>query len=453
MQNKKRSILYRVGQVAFSDQLLLSEDGAIDEGKEYELINTAKQTDPRYDNEDGFFQYSVEELQEMAKNFNDGIAGIEIAVDLNHDPQKIAYAWIKPQSMYVAPSRLNPGEYSLYAQLHRFTTAGKQMVAEGAVRYFSLQIRSNVKRWINDTKQTFNNVIYGLALTNIPVFKGLSPTFSEQNTQINKNNMDKFVTLLSELEAKNKALTSEERDALVKDFAALSSEDQTTLGDRVYAVIDIEDESNSDESSEEATEQAPAEQADAPVAKEDESVAEGAETTVSDEDKAPVASAEVAAETPAVQPVETPVETEVKASEVNYAERLAAVERELSETRSQNKMLLEQAREVKLSEVADSFVLGSDRKVGFTPAIKGEIVAFMRTLSDTQVSEFQKLFSNIKHVDLKVHGSAAGAPKALTDSEKVAQANAKAKEFMLADKSLSETVAIEKAYRDLGFIQ
>lgn len=442
--------MYRLGQVA------LSQDVVVDESTEYELINTAKQTDPRYDNEEGFFQYSVDELREMARNFNNGVAGIEIAVDLNHDPEKLAYAWIKPGSMYVAPSRKMAGEYSLYAQLHRFTSTGRQMVAEGTVRYFSLQIRNNVKRWINNTKQTFNNVIYGLAFTNIPVIKGLSPTFSEQEKNINKKIMDKFVQFLSELEAKKQAPSSDEREQLIKDFAALSSEDQTSLGDRVYAVIDIEEVETPEETPAEAQEVEVAEQAEqaAPEASAGENEGESQEETSEASEPAAEKAPE---ETPAPEVEEAQVSApsvpaEVTASEVNYAERLASVEKQLSDALSQNKQLLEQQRDVKLGEVADGLVLSKDRKVGFTPAVKTNLVAFMRSLSDEQVASFQKIFSEIKSVDLGVHGSAAGAPKALTDSEKVATANAKAKELMSADKSLSETMAVEKAYRELGLI-
>jgi hypothetical protein len=40
----------------------------------------------------------------MATNFNENIVGTEIPVDLNHDPEHIAYAWISPKSMSVKES-------------------------------------------------------------------------------------------------------------------------------------------------------------------------------------------------------------------------------------------------------------------------------------------------------------------------------------------------------------
>lgn len=98
---------------------------AFSEDKQYELITTAKQTDHRY----GDFAYSKAELETMATNFNENIVGTEIPVDLNHDPEHIAYAWIKPGSMEVKKSTNLEGHYSLYAQLYKFTPEGKDIVS------------------------------------------------------------------------------------------------------------------------------------------------------------------------------------------------------------------------------------------------------------------------------------------------------------------------------------
>lgn len=105
-------------------EIKLSDTGEFSEDKEYELITTAKQTDHRY----GDFEYKKEDLERMATHFNENIVGTEIPVDLNHDPEHIAYAWIKPGSMVVKESTLLEGHYSLYAQLYKFTPEGKDMI-------------------------------------------------------------------------------------------------------------------------------------------------------------------------------------------------------------------------------------------------------------------------------------------------------------------------------------
>ncbi len=140
------------------------------------MITTAKQTDSRY----GDFEYSKDELETMAKHFNEDVVGTEIPVDLNHDPEHIALAWIKPGSMVVKESTRLPGQYSLYAQLYKFTPDGKEKVETGALRYFSLQIQHQFAKIVDNSKKVYKLVIRALALTNMPVIKDMAPTLSEK---------------------------------------------------------------------------------------------------------------------------------------------------------------------------------------------------------------------------------------------------------------------------------
>lgn len=182
-------------------EIKLSEEEEFSEDKEYELITTAKQTDHRY----GDFEYSKADLEKMAANFNDNIVGTEIPVDLNHDPEHIAYAWIKPGSMKVKPSSKLEGQYSLYAQLYRFTPEGKDMITTGKVRYFSLQIQNVFTKIIDKTKKTYSLVIRALALTNMPVIKDMAPAYNEAKTlfsdHTNTMQNEELQAKLSETEA------------------------------------------------------------------------------------------------------------------------------------------------------------------------------------------------------------------------------------------------------------
>lgn len=146
----------------------------------------------------------------MAKNFNENIVGTEIPVDLNHDPEHIAYAWIKPGSMKVKESSNLDGHYSLYAQLYKFTPEGKDMVSTGKVRYFSLQIQNVFTKFVDKTKKTFNLVIRALALTNMPVIKDMAPTLSEGD--LNPNHISNMKTL-EELQAQNDQVLAEKATA------------------------------------------------------------------------------------------------------------------------------------------------------------------------------------------------------------------------------------------------
>ncbi len=152
-------------------------DNEFSEDKEYELITTAKQTDHRYWD----FAYTKEDLEKMAANFNEDIVWTEIPVDLNHDPEHIAYAWIKPGSMTVKESSKLDWQYSLYAQLYRFTPEWEDMVKTWKVRYFSLQIQNSFTKFIDKSKKVYNLVIRALALTNMPVIKDMAPTFNESD--------------------------------------------------------------------------------------------------------------------------------------------------------------------------------------------------------------------------------------------------------------------------------
>lgn len=206
---------YTFSQFALAEQF--------DPNADFELLHTGANTDTRY----GEFKFSKDDLEGMAKNFNDGVRGVEIAVDINHDPQKRAYAWIQPGSMHVAPSSKLDGEYSLYGKIHRYTSDGEKMMREGAYRYFSLEIIGSLSAMVGKVKKTFKNVITGLALTNTPVIKGLKAIYSE-NLLPNTHNMKEFNALVTELLQKGHATLSEKEQA-ADLFVTLSGEQQTQL--------------------------------------------------------------------------------------------------------------------------------------------------------------------------------------------------------------------------------
>lgn len=222
-------------------------DGNFSEDKQYELITTAKQTDHRY----GDFEYSKTDLETMAQNFNENIVGTEIPVDLNHEPDHIAYAWIKPGSMTVKESGILPGHFSLYAQLHRFTPKGRELITTGAVRYFSLQIQNQFAKFVDKVKKNYRLVIRAMALTNMPVIKDMAPTLSEEDPENKKSPLlpnhsqmeltekeKELSTKLSEQEAANKTLAEEnaalkatQRDAkLAEDVESLCLSDDKKIG-------------------------------------------------------------------------------------------------------------------------------------------------------------------------------------------------------------------------------
>lgn len=168
----------------------------------------------------------------MAKNFNDDVVGTEIPVDLNHDPEHIALAWIKPGSMVVRESTKLKGQYSLYAQLYRFTPDGKEKIETGALRYFSLQIQHQMSKFVDNAKKVYKLVIRALALTNMPVIKDMAPTLSE------KNKPAIFPNHSLEMETKELELKLAEKDtALAEKETLLSQKDAEikSLSDKLAA--------------------------------------------------------------------------------------------------------------------------------------------------------------------------------------------------------------------------
>jgi len=335
------------------------------ENAEYELISTAKQTDPRY----GEFSFTQKQLQEMADNFNEDIVGTDIPVDLNHDPDHVALAWLSKGSMRVGESKKLKGEYSLFAQLDRFTPKGKELVTTGAVRYFSLQIQSKFQKVIDGAKQTFSNVVRSLALTNQPVIKDLAPTFSENNLLLNSNIMEleKFLKLADNFLAEEKVSLAQitTLKTLAEDF---EGDDKEKADEKVAEAEEKAEEPKEEEKPEEKPEgeETPEEKAEKELA---EKLGDKKKFTLSE------------------------VMDVVKTS-------LKPVSQKLNE-------VISEQREKVLTENVNSLSLSENSKVGFKADAKTNVLAFVKTLSDVQATEYFKLHKNIiASVDLNEYGLA-----------------------------------------------
>lgn len=328
----------------------LQLEGSFDPNKLFEIVTSAKQTDPRYND----FRFSKEQLEEMAYNFNNDLLGREIAVDLNHDEEGIALAWIKPDSMVVKESSRLKGEYSLYAQLYRFTPKGEELLSTGAVRYFSIELKHKMDRFINNMKRKINNVIVGLALTNRPVVKDMAPTFSEDKFY-NPNNMSKKE--LSEEEAKAAEAEAQEE----KDPKANTEEGEQPESE------------NAEAEEAEAEESAEAEEAEA---------AELAEKIVSK------------------------IESKKSYSEAEVRALLAeSVKTAVAEPMKKLNEMLVEARTSKLSANVDSLCLSEDKTVGLKAGSKDRVLSFVKKLSDSLAEEYFSIHENaFTKVDLSERG-------------------------------------------------
>jgi len=312
---------------------------------------------------------------------------MEIAVDINHDPEKRAYAWIAPQSLYVAPSRNEVGQYSLYGKLHRYTPEGEHFVRTGAFRYFSIEVHYDVKRYIAGKLKVFKNVLMGLALTNFPAIKGLSPTFSDTLLSNKTANMETLKIFLSAL----------------ADKAIVSKEEKTVLSSMI--------------------------------------------TTLSDEEKEEIQEEVAVVE---AKPEEAVVEEEEEKKDNTELSELPSLVVKLSESNKklseQVASLMSEKKTLKLSEAKNSVMLSATNTTGFTKDRETDVEEFMSTLSDEQLGQFKSLVSKVKTVVL----GEVGAVAKTEDGDIDAKAYALSEELMKNDASMPQWKALSEAYSQLN---
>lgn len=180
----------------------------------FEILKAGTYYDPRY----GKFTIDEKLINELAENFNAGILGVDVAVDVNHESQKGAIAWIKS---------LTAQGGKLYATLKDFSEEGKKFLREKIFKYFSVEF-APLEKVDESTGQriTVKNVLRGLAVTNRPVIKGMRPAFFSESLQFNNPlNMENF-KLFAELLNKKDAVSKAEFATLKAMHLQLSEDEQ-----------------------------------------------------------------------------------------------------------------------------------------------------------------------------------------------------------------------------------
>lgn len=401
----------KIDAIALSEKLhFLTKLSEYSEGQEVEILSTAKQTDVRY----GDFSFSKNELEEMAKNFNEDVVGTEIAVDENHDPNHRALAWLAPGSMRVGPSVKLSGQHSLFVKLERPTPDGRSYLAHGTYRYFSVEVQRQFDRVKDGVKKIFSNVIRGLALTNRPVIKDLAPTFNEQNISINHTNamtIEAFKLFSGSLLSK----------------VNLSEADVTTLKTLSEELPD----------------------ADKPAAQEDIDEAEKKVKEAKEAEEAKQADDTAEAEAKKAL-AEAAGKTSFSLSEVQALVKEAIREpmRVLNES-------LDASRTNLLSSQVDALMLSENNSVGFKPDAKSKVLDFVKKLSDPLAKEYFELHSGITaSVDFNEYGSGSGNSEfSESKPENATQKLVKLAESISKEENIDLSEAMLKAYEqnpDLG---
>lgn len=211
----------------------------------FEVARAGTYYDWRY----GTFDITRQALEEMVANFSNGTLKVKVALDCNHDPDHKAMAWIEG---------LEVRNESLYAKFTDWTPEGEKAVTDGEYRYFSIEFGPFERAGQSEgTMETVPNVLFGIAMTNRPVLKGIQPTFCERDHVTNqpaeadnerKNMKDMLIKLCQALKAR-KRLSREDAATVRTMLADLSDEEKAEVKAEVEAV---EAKAEADEKAEEA---------------------------------------------------------------------------------------------------------------------------------------------------------------------------------------------------------
>lgn len=133
-------------------------------------------------------------LNDFVKNFDEGVYGTEIQVNLGHVREGEAAGWIKSLSIQ---------DGKLFAHVE-WTPLGQEKISSKQFRYTSSELALSYTH--PTTGDKVKNVLIGVALTNIPAVKGMAPVELSENLLIHLNqeqNMSKAKSMYAELEKKD----------------------------------------------------------------------------------------------------------------------------------------------------------------------------------------------------------------------------------------------------------
>lgn len=112
-------------------------------------------------------------LRRIVENFERRVRGVDVPVDLEHDPTTGAAGWVR--ALKIAPSSANPQRQALWARVE-WTPLGRELVGSGQYRYISAEFGTYRDP---ETGQEYQDVLYAITLTNRPFVKGLRPVSLE----------------------------------------------------------------------------------------------------------------------------------------------------------------------------------------------------------------------------------------------------------------------------------
>lgn len=170
-----------------------------------------------------------EMLKSMKHNFDEGVRGIDLAVDYKHDNEDVAAAWFKKLEM-------SEDGKALMAEVD-WTPRGEKVVVEKEFRYISPEFDLNYED--NEEGKQHGPTLLGAGLTNRPVIKKMKPVVDLSEGKGNEEmelekKVQELEVQLSEGKTKLSTLETENAD-LKKQVVEFQERDKKAADERKLA--------------------------------------------------------------------------------------------------------------------------------------------------------------------------------------------------------------------------
>lgn len=418
--NKKIKRLPIVFQV---DLRSFSEDEEMP--KEIQVLPVGKWNHPSY----GPIVITKEDISIFKENFDKGLRK-DIPITEGHEgfDEKPAVGWFV--------ELIDKEDKGLYASVN-WTEKGKTLLSEKSYKYFSPEFYSEYDD--PETREIYENVLVGGALTNKPYFKELEAVVLSENiinNKLNFNDMDIKEILAKKVEE----LSAEEKTFLQENKGQLNEEQLATFG----SVFEKE------ETDEEKKAREEKEAGDANEAKGLNRDGSAKKTELTDEEKAANVEKGLNEDGTEKTPVEDPKPTEdpkpAEASEFKMNEKgevvmTAAQAKALSEKANAGYEASEKLRKSEVKSLSDKLVFSEQNSKGkILPKNEQKVFSFMLGLTEAQRKTFAELVESIPSSQLFKEKGKSNAIEGSAFSE----IDTKAKKLMSEDKGLAYSDAVNK---------
>ncbi|MEE9117855.1 MAG: phage protease [Calditrichia bacterium] len=328
----------------------------------------------------GTVRMQESDLTEFAKNFDDNVRRIKIAVDENHDYNHKAVGW------FTAVTKVGK---ALFATIE-WNAKGAELISGKEYRYFSPELSTLYKD--DETGKTYKNVLTGGGITNRPFFKAMKPLMaSEEGASDNpfysltfSQHMKTLLQMLAAVAENDGKATDADKATILKKFNELGKDDQTPELKTALTEVGIK----FDEAGEVKPEDKTPEELEAEKKVAEEKKAE--EEKIEAEKKSAEAKAEEVKK-------EEEKKIEAPAEKIEASEKTVTIKE--SDLKALQKGFSDVARQLKTQAAekeVGSLVFSESSKAGMLlPKDKNAVVEFAASLSNEQAEKFYEVLGTI----------------------------------------------------------